>query len=634
MERILEGRWLIFIRMIALSFSLFQLYTAGFGFLPDMQQRAVHVAFASFLTFALFPFRQKEKGKGKIPFYDLILMGLVILPCVHVMLKYEWYSLNFGVSTPADIVGGILLITLVLEAGRRTTGLIFPCLTLFVLLYALYGSYFPGDFRHPGLKLVYVVRNLYQSWNGIWGFITGVSATIIAIFIIFGSIINRSGAGNTFIDLANKAAGRMVGGPALVAVVASGLFGTISGSAAANVATTGNFTIPLMKRLGYRPEFAGGVEAIASSGGQLAPPIMGVGAFIMAELLGISYLRVIVAASIPAFLYYLAVFTAVRFEALRLNLPPIPREEIVPLRQILTWKKLVPLFGPIVLLFVALYWGFSVTFSGFLAIAGLIILATFADFSPANIRRRIKGIIPGLEEGAIALLPIVSLCVCANIIIAIVNQTGLGMKLTGFILSAAEDFLPMSLVISAAISLILGMGLPTAGAYMLTVTIVGPALMKLGILPLAAHLFVFYFAVLSAVTPPVCIAVFTGAGIAGAAWLGVANVALRLGIVAYFVPFVFVFNPALIMVGTAGEILPAVVTASLGAVAMGAASMGYFTRKLPAASRILLLAAAAVLIIPGVKTDLIGLGLLILAFLYSRFVGRMGAGLNARERGQ
>ena len=632
MKRNLHGWYLIVVRVIAVSFTLFQLYTAGFGFLPDMQQRAVHVAFGVFLTFALLSFKKQRQAETKIPVYDLILMALIVIPCIHVMLKYEWYALHFGESTTADYILGIVLIILILEAGRRSTGWIFPGLVFFMLLYALFGSYFPGDFHHPGLQLIFVIRNLFQSWNGIWGFITGVSATIIAIFIIFGTFIKVTDAGETFIELANSIAGRMRGGPALVAVIASGLFGTISGSAAANVATTGNFTIPLMKKLGYRPEFAGGVEATASSGGQLAPPIMGIGAFIMAELLGISYIKVIIAALIPAYLFYLAVFTAVRFEALRLDLPPIPHDQILPFRQIFTWAKIAPLFIPIVLLFLALIWGFSITFSGFLAIVSLLPLAVFSDLSPRNIKTRIKKIASGFEEAAISLLPIVSLCVCANIVIALVNQTGLGMKITGFILSTAEEFLPLSLILSAAITLILGMGLPTAGAYMLTVTIVGPALIKLGILPLAAHLFVFYFAVLSAITPPVCIAVFTGAGIAGAPWLGVAKVALRLGMVAYFVPFVFIFNRALIMVGTVGQILLAVTTASIGAVAMGAATMGYLTRKLTVFTRILFLFAAFILIIPGIRTDLAGFGLIIIGLLYPRVSKKIItlAGLKAR----
>ncbi len=618
MKRNLQGWYLVVVRVAAVAFTLFQLYTAGFGFLPDMQQRAVHVAFGVFLTFALMPLRQKGKGGTKIPVYDLILMALTIIPCVHVMFKYEWYALHFGESMTSDYVLGIVLIILILEAGRRSTGWVFPSLVFCMLIYALYGNYFPGDFHHPGLKLAFIIRNLYQSWNGIWGFITGVSATIISIFIIFGIFIKVTDAGETFIELANTIAGRMRGGPALVAVIASGLFGTISGSAAANVATTGNFTIPLMKRLGYRPEFAAGVEATASSGGQLAPPIMGIGAFIMAELLGVGYVDVIVAALIPAFLFYLAVFTAVRFEALRLDLPPVPREQIIPFRQICTWAKMAPLFIPLVLLFVALVLGLSITFSGFLAIVTLLVLSIFSDLSLSKIKARTKKIAMGFEEAAISLLPIVLLCVCANVVIALVNQTGLGMKLTGFILSTAKEFLPLSLVLSAAIALVLGMGLPTAGAYMLTVTIVGPALIKLGILPLAAHLFVFYFAVLSAITPPVCIAVFTGAAIADAPWLGVAKVALRLGMVAYFVPFVFVFNRALIMVGTGGQILLAVITASIGAVAMGASTMGYFTQKLTLFPRILLFPAACVLIMPGIKTDLIGFGLMAVALLYPR----------------
>jgi len=618
MKRDLQGWWAWAVRVVAIAFAAFQLYTAGFGFLPDMQQRAVHVAFATVLTFALFSLRKRGKAETKVPILDLVLMALIVTPCINAFFKYKWFAMHFGETPTTDLVFGIFLTILIIEAGRRTSGWVFPGLTIFMLLYALLGQYFPGEFRHPGQHPVFIIHNLYQSWRGIWGFITGASATIIAIFIIFGVLIKATGAGETFIDLSNKVAGRMRGGPALVSVIASGLFGTISGSAAANVATTGNFTIPLMKRLGYKPEFAAGVEATASSGGQLAPPIMGIGAFIMAELLQISYLKVVVAAVIPAYLFYLAVFTGVRFEALRLNLPPVPREQIVPAREIFTWSRLAPLVIPVAVLFIALVQGFSITRCGFFAIVTLFIIYLFSNFSPRDMKERLRRIVTGLQEGAITLLPIVSLCVCANIVIALINQTGLGMKLSGFIISAAGASLPLALLLSAVICLVLGMGLPTAGAYILTVTIVGPALVKLGLMPLQAHLFVFYFAVLSAITPPVCLAAFTGAAIAQAPWFGVAKVALRLGLVAYFMPFIFTYDPAFIMVGSPGQIVLAVASASLGAIMLGATMMGYLNTKLAILTRVILMPSAIMLFIPGWQTDLIGFGLIIVALLYNK----------------
>jgi len=606
MKRNLKGPVRQAMRYVAIVFGFFQVYTAGFGFLPDMQQRAVHVGFVCVLTFALLSGRKKDEVETKIPFYDWFLMVLAILPCVNAFYKFKWYAVHLGETTPVDVVFGVLLIIIVLEAGRRATGLIFPLLTLFMIIYAVFGPYFPQAFRHAGVKPLFIVTNLYQTWSGIWGFITGTSATILAIFIIFGTLIKASDAGSTFIDLANRLTGKMRGGPALVSVVASGLFGTISGSAAANVATTGNFTIPLMKRLGYRPAFAGGVEATASTGGQLAPPIMGVGAFIMSELLGISYLKVVVGALIPAVLFYFAVFISVRLEALRLNLSPLPGDQIIPFRKILVWGRSAHLFIPIVVLFYLLGKGNSTTFAGFYSIVSLIIIYIFSSFRVSDIKRRFQKIVDGFEEGAVSLIPIATLCVCANIVIAIVTQTGLGMKLTGFIMGAAGTTILFALIISALIALILGMGLPTAGAYMLAVSVVGPALIKLGISPLAAHLFVFYFAVISAITPPVCIAVFAGATIANAPWLSVAKVALRLALVAYFVPFCFVYDSSLLMDGSFIEIFPAFATASVGAFLLGSAMMGYFTYRINIFSRFFLFGGAICLLAPGLLTDAVG----------------------------
>ena len=363
-----------------------------------------------------------------------------------------------------------------------------------------------------------MIRNIYQSWQGIWGPVTGISATLIALFIIFGAFILESGAGKTFIEVANKLTGRIRGGPALVAVIASGLFGTISGSAAANVASTGNFTIPLMRRLGYRPTFAGSVEAVASTGGQLAPPIMGTGAFLLAEFLEISYLDVVIAATIPAFLFYASVFTMVRLEALRLNLPPIPKNEILPARKIFTFARLAPVVIPMGLFFAALVKGYSTTYAAFLACVSLLIIYLFSDLSWPNMKERLIRIVAALETGGKALIHIVALCVCASIVVALINQTGLGVKLSELLMRTAGVNLYLSLIITATISIILGMGVPTAAAYILCVAVTGPILIKLGLLPISAHLFVFYFAIISAITPPVCIAAYTAAAISQAGW--------------------------------------------------------------------------------------------------------------------
>lgn len=615
MNRELKGWWSRVIRLVAVAFTIFQLYTAGFGFLPDMQQRAVHVAFGFVLTFALIAPRKAGQGQSRIPVYDLVLIGITLLACMNAFLKYRAFLMEFGQITTPDLILGICLTVLTVEAGRRTTGWAFPALTIGLFVYALAGPYIPGMFGHGGFKLIFIIRNIYQSWQGIWGSVTGISATLIALFIIFGAFILESGAGRTFIDIANKLAGGVRGGPALVSVVASGLFGMISGSAAANVAGTGNFTIPLMKRLGYRPAFAGAVEAVASSGGQLAPPVMGAGAFIMAEFLGMPYLHICIAAAIPAFLFYVSVFTMVRLEALRLNLAPIPKNEILPARRVFAVRKLAPVAIPITLLFLVMIYGYSPTYAAFVACTSLLVVYLFTDLSLPNMKQRLGRIVAAMEAGGVALIQIVALCVCASVVIALINQTGLGVKLSEIVMRAAGVNLYLSLVLAAIIALILGMGVPTAAAYILCVTVTGPILIKLGLLPIAAHLFVFYFAVISAITPPVCIAAYTASAIAQANWVEIAWIAMRLGIVTYFVPFLFVYSPTFLMEGGTGQIILNTVTAVLGIVMLAAGLTGFLTAKLAAPVRAMFLFGAVLFILPSARLAvpalvLFGVGLL------------------------
>lgn len=620
MHRNLAGIWKWIAQGTAIVFTLFHLYTGGFGILPDMQQRAIHVLFGFTLTLLLFSPFKPAKPETRVSIWDVLLIFLTIACCVNTYLKFEWFHLNIGESTTLDLFLGVAIVILALEAGRRVVGWVFPILTTVFLLYAFLGPYIPGIFRHPGFDLVYVIQTLNQTTLGVWGFVTGISATLLAIFIIFSTFLLFTGGGQSFIEIALRVAGKYRGGPALVAVVASGFFGTISGSAVANVVGTGSFTIPLMKRLGYAPEFAGGVEATASSGGQIMPPIMGAGAFIMAELLGIPYIKVAFSAAIPACLFYLAVFCAVRFEALRLNLPAVPAEEILPWRQIFTWKRLAPLFFPVIALVGLLARGYTPTTAGFWACIMALILFLFSDFSLANVKRRIKVILTGFEQAGKSLVEIVSLLVCANIMISLINLTGVGIKVSELIIGLAGSSIFLSLVFGAIVAIILGMGMPTTGAYLISASVIGTALIKLGLIPLSAHLFLFYFAVISAITPPVCVAVYAASGIAQADWLKIARVALKLGIVAYLVPFIFVYWPALLMIGKPIEIIWATVSASIGAIFLGAAMMGYLTTRLSIIKRILLIPGAVLLVIPGWETDVIGIGIIALVLFGRRLI--------------
>ena len=620
MRRQLTGYWLYILKGIAVAFALFHIFAAGYGAIPDMRLRALHVLGGLILTFMIIPGFKRPQPESKVHIYDILLIVITIATTMNAYLKYVWYNTHIGESAPFDIAMGIAAIVLVIEAGRRVVGWALPILATTLFLYSLFGYLVPGVFYHSGLRFEFVMQNLYQGTQGVWGFVTGVSAQIIAIFIVFGSLLLFTGGGQTFIDLALRVAGRFRGGPALVAVIASALFGTISGTATANVVTTGNFTIPLMKRLGYKPEFAGAVEAAASSGGILTPPIMGAGAFVMAEILAVPYLHVIKAAAIPAFLYYIALFTAVRFKALRLNLAPIPAEQIPRWQDILTWKRLSPLLLPIAVLLYMLLIGHSAQNCAFSAAIAAIILFLFSNFSPSQMMERLKQLVNALQHAGITLIEIVALSACANIVVSLICLTGLGVKFSSMIIDTAGTFLLLALALAAIATIIIGMGMPATASYLVAVSILGPSLAMLGAIPLAAHLFIFYFAVFSAITPPICVAAFAAAVIAKASWVKIAFNAIPLAIVGYVIPFVFVYEPALLMMGEPLQIFWSVVTAALGAVLLGAGVAGYLTDKLRLLVRLLFIPAGVLLLVPGWETNWIGFAVAAVALIGQIFI--------------
>lgn len=488
-------------------------------------------------------------------------------------------------------------------------------MVILALLYGLFGAYVPGEFQHGGLDPTILVQQLYQSTLGIWGFITGVSASVVAVFVIFGSLLLVSGGGQTFIDIAIKIAGRMRGGPPLVGVLSSALFGTICGSGPAIVAVTGTFTIPLMKNLGYRSHFAGAVEATAATGGQIMPPVMGAGAFVMAELLGISYVTVCAAAAIPAVLYFLAVGFSSRAEAIRLNLPPVPAEKIPTLRSIVSWRRLGPLFIPIIALIVPLIKGWSPTTCGLLACMAGIVLFMLTDFSPRRMLGRGKVMIDALEDGAKSLVPIVALMVCANIIVGMITATGAALKISEGIIGVSGANSLVALILAAAVALVLGMGLPTTAAYVLCASVCAPALDKLGIDPLVANMFIFYYALLAAITPPICATVFVAAAIAKADWLKISWEACKLAGLAFLMPFIFAYMPQLLMMGERGEVIRAAICGVAGAVFFSSGVTGCFTFKLSVVPRILAGVGGVLLLIPKWQTQLVGIIMVALVFL-------------------
>ena len=590
----------ILITVVGVAMSIFHIYTAQFGVFSALVQRPVHLAFAFVLIFLLHP--SKKEGRGWwIHLLDGLFIVLSVISLIHLIVTFKEIVLRGGAATQLDIWLGGLLILFVLEGTRRVLGWALPIIASVFILYALLGKYLPGLWGHRGVNLESLISYQYLTTEGIFSLPLGVSATFIYIFILFGGFLVASGTGEFFIDFANSIAGHLKGGPAKVAVFSSACFGTISGSAVANVVGTGSFTIPLMKRLGYSPTFAGAVEAVASTGGQIMPPVMGAGAFIIAEMLGIPYIQVAIAAAIPAILYYFSLMYMVHLEAIRLGLRGLSKEERPNLWN--TLKGRGYLLIPAILLIYWLIVGYSPMKAGFWSIGAVFV---FSFLRRATWMGPMK-LVEALKRGGTGCLEVVTACACAGIVIGVVTQTGLGLKFSTIVIEASKGFLPLALTFIAITSLILGMGVTTSAAYILTIILGGPVLVKLGVLPLAAHLFVFYYSCLSTITPPVALAAYAGAGIAGANPFSVGFTAMRLALIAYIVPYFFVFQPVLIWQGNFLNILWAFFTAVLGCIALGSGLMGQMLGPLGIFSRLLLVGGGFALIKPGIYTDLFGM---------------------------
>ena len=511
-------------------------------------------------------------------------------------------------ASPLELAMGVTLLVLTLETARRATGLILPLLAISTILYAVLGDQIPGKWGHPGFQFQYVVEYLYITPEGIWGTLTGISATIVAAFIIFGAVLLNTGGAASFMDMALLVGGRSYGGAAKVATVGSALFGMLSGAAIANVATTGNFTIPMMKRQGYKPEFAAGVEATASSGGQITPPIMGAGAFIMSELIGEPYLKIALAATLPAFVFFACVWLSIDLEARKANLPRVPKEEIPSFRSVFNWNSSGPVCVTIFVVLASMFAGHTPTKAAFFGIMTNLLLFLFSKpFSKDQISQKLRLILTGAERAGRGMVTVVSLLLCAQIVISMISLTGIGIKLSELIIGASAGSLLLALVLAAVVSLIMGMGMPTTAAYVLAASVVGPALNMMGVALLSAHMFIFYCALLSALTPPVCTAVFTAAAIANTSWIKVAGVAIRLAVMKYVIPLFFIYRPSILFVGAWYSILETVVVTVLSAMLFAVGTVGYYRLPINIFVRALVIAVALVLIIPGLISDIIGI---------------------------
>ena len=569
----------IAIFIIGVLLSLFHLYTSEFGLYPAMIQRNVHLSMGMAIVFLIRP---SGKGGKWVAFFDILLIVGTMAACWHLIYTFRDVVMRGGNPTDSDLFLGGILILLVLEGTRRILGWPLPIIAIVAMLYALLGAYIPGTWGHRGVYWDELIGYNYLTTEGIFTIPLGVSASFIYVFILFGAFLVESGTGAFFIRLANSVAGKYRGGPAKVAIFSSSLFGTISGSAVANVVSTGSFTIPLMKKIGYNSTFAGAVEAVASTGGQFMPPVMGAGAFIMAEMLGVPYVRVCAAAVLPAVLYFFSLFYMTHMEALRLGLRGMEKNTIPSLPA--TLRNGGHLLIPAGILLYLLIQGYSPMKAGFWSIVAI--------FACSALRRETRmsflKVVYTLAKGATGALEVIMACACAGIVIGAVTQTGLGLKFSGLVVEASGGSLILSLIFIMVATLILGMGLTTSAAYILTVILGGPVLLKLGVQPIAAHMFVFYFACLSAITPPVALAAFAGAGISGARPFETGFTAMKLAIIAYLVPFTFIYHPALLWEGSLASIALAFFFDLAGCVAIGSALMGFFLRPLSLPTRFFL----------------------------------------------
>ncbi|MBE9636233.1 TRAP transporter permease [Salipiger mangrovisoli] len=610
LERVQKG--------LAILVGVFVFYTAATGPFEGLIQRAIFLALVASLGFALYPLGAGKSWRPLGLAIDLALCAVTVAACGYVVWNYDEIMTSLPWASTLDMALTAGLVLSVLELGRRTVGLIFPVLVLIGIGYAMFGNLLPGALGHRGFDAAFVTETIFLGDLGIWGMLTGVAATVIAAFVLFGALLLHSGGGQAFMDLAMRLGGRQPGGAAKIATIASGLFGMISGSAVANVATTGNFTIPMMIRLGYPRPFAAAVEAVASTGGQIAPPIMGAAAFVMAEILGVPYTTIIVGAILPAILFYVSVFVTVHFVAQQRGLAVVPEDEMPDWKTITAPRRVLPILAALGGLGLGIWLGRSIATAAFYGVVGLLIAFVATQAGRLNPREMAGRVIDGLEDAGKGMVIIGVLLAGAQVLVSMINLTGIGVTLSSLIVTLAGDSVVLVAIIVGLVCLIMGMGLPTTAAYVLVAAVLAPAMTAVGIDPLAAHLFVFYFATISVITPPVCVAVFVGSGIANTNWLPAAGEAVRLGAVTYLVPFLLLLYPGMTMSGGIVGIIEAVAAGMALVLAVPALLSGAPLTGRKPLDIVLLLAVIALAIWPMLITPFLALAL----FFGARAVGR------------
>lgn len=596
-----EGLMAKIVTGLLLIFCAFQLGTTILGTLPPQLQRMTHLGFVVVLAYLLYPARKKDRGRNTTNIIDMILAGVFSCCVFYYIFNYRELVGRSGAYNQLDAIVALLGVVLVMEACRRVVGLPIVIIASVFLFYAMAGAYMPGFLSHRGYSLKRVATYLFYTTEGIIGLPLGVCATFIFLFILFGGILEKTGIGQFFIDICNSLAGWAPGGPAKVAVITSALEGTVSGSSVSNTVGSGAFTIPLMKSLGYRPEFAAAVEAAASTGGQIMPPIMGAAAFLMAEAVGVPYMEVAKAAIIPALLYFTGIWMSVHFEAKKLGLKGIPRDQLPKAWPLIKgrWHLITPLFIIVFML--------TVRTASFAALCGIIAAVIIPNLRKAT-RVKPRDLFDAFISGTRGVIGVACACGVAGIIVGVVTLTGLGQTMMEGLLGFAGGSMLVTLFFIMIISLVLGMGVPTTANYLITSTIAAPVVMQLGVPALAAHLFAFYFGILADITPPVALAAYAGSAIAGSDPLKTGLTATKLAFAAFIIPYIFVLNPALILIDTTWvEVIRITCTSIIGMLGVSTGVTGWIYRKTTWIERIMLVVGGLMLIDPQVLTDLVGM---------------------------
>ncbi|MFN7086588.1 MAG: TRAP transporter permease [Burkholderiales bacterium] len=592
------------IALIAVGMSVYHLTIAFIGAPQALYFRSTHLLFALALVFLMSPGFTRREG-ARVSWPELLFIAASIVTIAYIWINHEYLLQRFVFvddPTRLELALGVVFVLIVLEATRRVIGWALPLTALIFLLYGVFVAQSRPE---------QIIEIMYLTTEGIFGPTLGVSAAYVIMFVLFGSFMERTGIGQLFMDFALSLTGHTAGGPGKVAVVSSSLFGTVSGSAVANVLVDGPITIPLMKRTGFRPPFAAAVESVASTGGQIMPPIMGAAAFVMAEFLAVSYLQVTLWAAIPALLYYVAVFFAVHFEAKRVGLVGLPRSEIPRFGEVMRVRG--HLFIPILVVLFGLILGYSAPLCALAGTLSCVPVALLRKTTRQGITWRT--VWDALEDGAKNSVAVALACACAGIVIGVITLTGAAINFTSLVVDLSRETLALSLVLTMLAGIVLGMGMPTTPAYIVMVSLLVPAIIKLGAIAPAAHMFAFYFAILSAITPPVALAVYAAAGLAKAPLWQSGWAAVRVGAAGYIVPFMFIFEPSLLMIGDWPTILLAATTATIGVICLAGGLFGYFWRETRHWERLLLVTAAVLLIKPGLYTDIAGFGLLLFVLL-------------------